>query len=193
VLTNGIGTVIGGNVWVTGGSNITAIASPDAHSQFGGWTGDTGGAPTGSPTLTVLMNTNRVVAAHFAEKMALYGTPQRWLAAYYVTNDYDSAALSDTDGDGMPAWAEYNADTDPTNPLSVLRLTHLVPGAGSVDLMWLSRTTRIYSIERTTSLLDGWLPPLTSGVPGNASGTNLFADPYPPADKAFYRIGVYSP
>ena len=54
--------------------------------------------------------------------------PHRWLDTYPALlseagNDYEAAALADSDGDGFEAWREFVAGTDPTDPDDVFRAT----------------------------------------------------------------------
>jgi hypothetical protein len=127
----------------------------------------------------------------FLDETATNGVPRSWLARYYPgTNDWDAAAVSDTDGDGAMAWEEYYADTDPTNSLSVLKVSGVQSRQALLDVYWASRTSRTYAVLATTNLFGGWtLPPRTSGVPGDASGTNTYTEA-PGSDNIFFRIKV---
>jgi hypothetical protein len=191
-LAYGFGTISGGNRYFTAGSSATAVATPDAFSQFSGWTGDTNGAPsTSTNVFTVLIDSNREVWGHFDEKYAISGTPLRWLGSYYSTNDYNNAELDDVDRDGMVAGEEYIADTDPTDSNSVLRVVQAARGTSTLDLYWSSRTSRWYSVERTTNfMLQGWPTQLLTHVQGDASGIGHFTDTAPPPREAYYRITV---
>jgi hypothetical protein len=75
------------------------------------------------------------------------GAPNWWLAAYGVTEDYD-------DGDMMPAWREYIADTDPTNPLSFFRIDSLSvqPTDTVAAVYFLSSPRRYYSLQKCNDL-----------------------------------------
>jgi len=56
------------------------------------------------------------------------GIPDWWEEQYFgsITN---CAPNADPDGDSLPSLLEYLADTNPTNALSVLRISRMVPEA----------------------------------------------------------------
>ena len=88
------------------------------------------------------------------------GVPNWWLAAYGVTEDYE-------DGDQIPAWQEYIADTDPTNPLSFLKIISLSvqPTDPLVTVSFLSSPRRYYSLQKCINIqAGGW-----EDVPSQAS------------------------
>jgi hypothetical protein len=74
-----------------------------------------------------------------------------WLQHYALPTD-GSADYIDSDGDGMKNWQEWDCGTDPTNPLSVLRL--LAPSITSTNatLTWQSVSGVNYSLERSANL-----------------------------------------
>jgi hypothetical protein len=102
------------------------------------------------------------------------GTPYAWLDYYGLVTggDYDAADWYD-EGDGMAAWEEYYAGTDPTNPDSVLRIL-------SVDtdwrIVWFGGTNGSpdpYDLYMSTNLLlsqGGWL--WLTNRPRSATPTN---------------------
>ena len=97
----------------------------------------------------------------------------------------------DADSDGMNNWQEWQAGTDPTNPVSVLALQLSVVVPGGVTLTWPSVTSRTYSVQRATSLVDqSAFTPLRPNIPGLAGTTSYTDTNPPPAAPAFYRIGV---
>lgn len=190
--TNGYGTVSGACVWVRSGSNVTLVATTNLYSYFVGWSGDTNGCTTNGDQLTALMTGPRLVSADFADYLATNDTPWRWLAQYYpTTNDFDAAALSDTDGDGMKAWQEYRARTNPENELSLLKITGLQAVSNENTVSWSSVTGRTYSVYMSTNLVEGWqAEPLTSNVPAHTSGTTRFQGSALTNGAVFYRISV---
>ena len=112
-----------------------------------------------------------------------HGAPNWWLDHYGVTEDYD-------DGDGMPAWAEYVADTDPTNARSYFRIAAVSPLP--VDTVtFMSSARRYYTLQRCTDLCTGpWSNTVDqTGIPGTGGLTSLCDTN--PAPEAFYRVDVH--
>jgi len=140
------------------------------------------------------MDRNRNLTANIPENLTSCGAPEWWLAQFYQTNSFAGVALGDTDGDGMNGCAEYTAGTSPTNPLSLLDLKRLASSTNALWVYWSSVTSRVYSVFRSGNLATGWpVQPLTSGMPGNVSGTNAYPDTTMPTPPVFYRIGVQKP
>jgi hypothetical protein len=75
----------------------------------------------------------------------------------------------DTDGDGIPDWAEVIAGTNPADPNSVFKASADVQPAlgGGLIIRWSSVAGKTYSLHRTTDL----------AVPFTAVGTNVPASP----------------
>lgn len=114
---------------------VQAIANPYYH--FAGWTGDVAAAQSGQLSLALTMDQPRTLEALFAATLAPLQTPEWWLAAHGLTNGtWAAMELEDTDHDGAPNWQEWIADTDPTNPASVLRLTSARAGTNGLRLDW---------------------------------------------------------
>jgi hypothetical protein len=117
------------------------------------------------------------------------GTPYAWLVAYgLVTNGYESAEQTDTDGDGIPAWREYRTGTNPQDRLSYLRFISTTPQG----LKWLGGTNygpTDFVIYSTTNLVSGSWSWVTN-VARSASGTTLWSHVQTPASQptVFYRV-----
>jgi len=192
VLTNGYGTVTGTRGWINASSNTTLYATTNLFACFAGWSGDIGPANTGDVAYAVTMDRPRTLTANFTEFLAASGTPWHWLAQYYpATNDFDSAEVSDTDGDTMHAWEEYKAGTDPTNRLSRLKILSTLTTTNAYNIYWSSVTGKTYSVYMSTSLVEGWLAePLTTSVPSDLSGTTSFKCNAITNAPVFYRISV---
>ena len=111
-----------------------------------------------------------------------------WLQQFGLPTD-GSADFTDADADFSNNWQEWQAGTDPTSPLSVLRLLPPAETASGVTVRWWSVTNRAYVLERSTNL--GASPAfliLATGIPGQP-GTTTFTDTNPPTP-CFYRVGT---
>lgn len=85
--------------------------------------------------------------------------PYDWLNAYalVVTNDYETAAVLDSDHDGALAWQEYVAGTSPTDSNSVFRAyISLVEGEPYITWTPDLGTNRLYSVEGKAYLSQTW-------------------------------------
>jgi hypothetical protein len=113
-----------------------------------------------------------------------------WLDQYGLPTD-GSADFVDTDGDGMNNWQEWRAGTDPTNPLSILKLVSPSMTVSNVTVTWESVPTRNYYLLRSTNLsTPGSFSLLATNIPG-ASGTTSYNDTNAPsAGEVLYRVGV---
>ena len=191
-----------GMVDVAYGGNTSLVVSADAYYHIGSMVtnGANVGAAANKGTYTstwMNVTVTGLLTAAFAENLTTNtATPQWWLAQYNWTNDFEAAATNDTDGDGMPAWAEYVAGTDPTNGdsrLSVVAISNAIPpSATNIVVQWLSVSNKTYRLERSTNLVS--TPPFDFNVRTNIPATpplNTETDttatgqgPY------FYRIGV---
>ncbi|MEI6971562.1 MAG: lamin tail domain-containing protein [bacterium] len=191
VYTNGPGTITGGNLWAEPGSNVLVSALPDAHYQFGGWTGSVDGVDASSNVIHVVMTNNRMLWGHFADILWTNGAAEGWLDYYYPgTNDYNNAALSDTDGDGHAAWQEQIAGTIPTNRESVFRISAMRQDMSGSSVSWPSVTGRIYSIYKSTNIMDDWPgSPYTNNLTSPTNGTRTWTDEVT-NNPAFYQLNV---
>ena len=111
-----------------------------------------------------------------------HGTPNWWLANYAVTESYD-------EGDLVPAWQEYVADTDPTNPASFFRV-EAISGLPSTTVTFPSSSRRYYTLQRRADLLAGdWTNVATqAGIQGKG-GVDSLQDTTAAAQQ-FYRVEV---
>ena len=113
-----------------------------------------------------------------------------WLQQYGLPTD-GSADYADPDGDGLNNWQEWRAGTDPTDPLSALRLLTPVPGPSGVTVSWQSVGTRTYFLERSTNLIvaPAFLP-FSSNIVGQVGSTTLLDTNAAGLGPVFYRVGV---
>ena len=97
----------------------------------------------------------------------------------------------DDDNDGMSDVDEAYAGTDPTNRLSVLRLSSCevdASGSGFV-LRWQSVSNRLYSIQSGPDLRDGLGLDIVSNIPATPP-ENVYTDAVEGVGCRFYRIRV---
>jgi hypothetical protein len=173
--------------WRALGSNVTITATASNYYHFGAWGGDTGGCTIASNQITAQMDGARAILANFSANVATNNTPHWWLAQYGLPLN-DAGALYD-DGDGMLAWEEYIADTDPTNALSVLEVTNIVFESGNVCVGW-SGGQQVWQYLECATNLRGAKPiwaVVWSNPPPNATSTN-FTDSSEINRSQFYRI-----
>jgi len=193
VSRSGAGDVNPSSDWVDRGTSTNATALPGDYYRFETWTGTIHSV---SNPLPVIMNQAQVIKAVFAEKLAAKNTPEWWLAQYGLTNDlYDFAAAetNDSDRDGMPAWQEHIAGTDPTNHASFLAVTNLPsPDASTFVIAWPSVSNRIYGVDRATNLLSPGFESISSNIPASPP-MNVHTDILPGVDQSFYRVTVEKP
>ncbi len=95
-----------------------------------------------------------------------------WLQQHALPTD-GSADHADSDGDRFSNFQEWRAGTDPTNPLSLLRLLTPVADGNTRLISWQSAPDRTYTLERSINLNS--IPlfvPLAIDIPGYP-GTNI--------------------
>jgi hypothetical protein len=118
-----------------------------------------------------------------------HAAPDDWYLDHFGTLAYSDT--DDPDHDGMSNLAEYLAGTDPTDSTSLLKLTEAVtPSAnpGEFIIRWQSVTGRVYTLQATTNLMDGFTA-LTNGLPATPT-VNVYTDKVNGAGQKFYRVGV---
>jgi sugar lactone lactonase YvrE len=131
--------------------------------------------------------------AAFAANVASLGTPEWWLAKYGWTGGFNSWETKDTDGDGLFAWQEYVADTDPTNAASRFAITSM-SNSPPPCVFFNASTGRLYTLFAATNLASG----VWSAVPGagprlGAGGTDTLRDTNRPPSGSFYKLKVELP
>ena len=127
---------------------------PAAHAA--GWNPHVGNGPVEAGDATWLGRPIRLLeGSGLTTRYTSEQVPYDWLSGYagLVENgDFETAAWGDPDRDGMATWAEYVAGTDPTNDVSVFRVT--IDAGRSVH--WLPDLTPdcAYTVEGKADLRD---------------------------------------
>jgi hypothetical protein len=180
--SNGIINVSDG--WRPCGVTTQIYASGFLYYYFSEWTGDASGSAN---PLNLLMDGPKSVTAHFAASVTTNtGTPEWWLAAYGWTSNYEDAAIGDEDGDGIPTWGEYIADTIPTNPASLLKIEQIAPGSGNRQVQWIGGTAVVQYLEWNTGVGSGSWSIVSTNTPPTAITNQLQVDESD--TEGFYRI-----
>ncbi len=123
------------------------------------------------------------------------GMPDAWEQQYFggITG---ADPQGDGDGDGVPNWEEYVADTVPTNGASVF--TNRIQQAAGLGVMSLTvpaptTNSRVYDAWFTTDLVDAPWQAIGLNVPGPANGASILLTVTNSLENAVYRTGVKVP
>ncbi len=126
------------------------------------------------------------------------GIPNAWRAQHFggtgTTTNRSSCATSDPDGDGASNYAEYVADTNPTNASSCFRIQSLLTTAHPT-LSYQSSARCRYTLYYRTNLVSGtWVNiPSQTGISGNGGVAWLTDSTSATNGTRYYRIGVVTP
>lgn len=145
-----------------------------------GYTGQQGGNITWRPTLVITVFTDE----------SARGVPVAWLQQHGSTSHYAVVEAEDPDNDGAVTWEEYYAGTVPTNRQSAFRVIAISAGV-QPTITWYGTTNsgvRLpFSMLRSTNGIGTNWDIVAPSLARADSGTNVWADPSPPAGPAFYR------
>ncbi|MEI7850440.1 MAG: hypothetical protein WCH86_01250 [Kiritimatiellales bacterium] len=133
------------------------------------------------------VQTSGVLAVTFTAQVVTNAAnvPYSWMARHGLTNSgatFDQAAAVDQDGDGLTAWQEYIAGTDPTNTTSGFKAAQ----DNRNIISWNSFSGRVYSVYWSTNLLNGFQP-LETNIPWTQSS---FTNATPDSRVNHYQIKV---
>jgi hypothetical protein len=169
------------------GSTAQVVATPATYYAFTCWTNAV--VATNNP-LNLVVNTNVLVQALFAEMMTTnHPTPHWWLASHGYTSNFETA-VSAIGANGMPVWQSYIAGLNPNDPNSRLDMTVSRGSGSSVVLDWNTATGRLYSILRSTNLSGPYVA-VASELP---SSTRSFTNTVSPTTRnVFYQLQVRKP
>jgi len=188
VLGGANGSVSPTGGWYSAGSSVVITAFPATYYHFSSWSGNIADAGIDGERLTVVIIAPRTVCAAFAPNLtATRGVPEYWLANHGWLTDFETAAETDSDNDGMPTWAEWRADTNPTNPLSLLALTGISLTGTNGQIDWIGGIARTQYLEYALTPSGVWTPLATNLPPTPV--TNTVTLPIS-GDVKFYRIHI---
>jgi hypothetical protein len=141
---------------------------------------------TGNQSFT-LDNTNAITVY----PLLPHGTPVPWLIAHGFTNNFAAAELSDPDGDGIPTWQEYQANTDPRDPASAFLVRNVFQGFdGRYRVTFSSSLNRTYRVEASSDLSTWQI--LQDNIPGSGGDIVVTDTRYTPGvNQMFYRVLVF--
>jgi hypothetical protein len=113
-----------------------------------------------------------------------------WLQQYGLPTD-GSADFTDPDDDGMNNWQEWRCGTDPTNPLSVLKMLAPSNSVSGVSVLWESVQGISYFLQRGTNLAaEANFLTIQSSIAGKVGTTGYLDTNANTAGPYFYRVGV---
>ncbi len=119
--------------------------------------------------------------------------PYAWLDQYGLVSggNYEAAAASDSDNDGLTAAKEYVAGTVPTNAASVFK-SRVVKSGGQLRLQWTPDLTgavpaRVYSVYGKSGLASGFSV-VSNNIPAGATVPLQSLTP-----NKFFKMGVAVP
>lgn len=134
------------------------------------------------------------LVADFAENLATNQTPEWWLALHGWTNDFDTAAMDDADSDGMATWAEFRADTVPTNGNSVLAILGICRTNGVLRVEWkggIEARQLLESVGDLVATTEQWVAVFSNNPPTPVSTNHLLGDVTNRV--RFYRLKAWRP
>jgi uncharacterized repeat protein (TIGR01451 family) len=159
---------------------------------------DAGASPGGTYTYRLIEVENTGLLRYLGPYTVTVDGPtlafDEWSSAAFTAAQQADPAISgleaDPDGDGQNNLQEFLAGTVPTDPQSVLRIQGLTPqGLETVVLRWLSASNRLYTLERSTNLPQGFAP-LDRALPATPP-ENTYTDQAPAAAPGwFYRVRI---
>jgi parallel beta-helix repeat protein len=113
-----------------------------------------------------------------------------WLQQYGLPTD-GSADSSDPEGDGMSNYKEWVCGTDPTNPVSVLKMFVPSNTGEGISITWASVSGITYFLQRSTNIdVQSAFVALQSNLVGQPVMTTFLDTNAPGLGPHFYRVGV---
>ncbi len=111
----------------------------------------------------------------------LNGVPYVWLDTYYTNlvsdADYETAAGTDTDGDGFTGLEEYRTGTNPSDPASLFAFTGSALTEDGLVVTWPSVEGALYDLSSSDDLIDPVWDPVASNLVGQMNETSYTITP----------------
>ena len=115
------------------------------------------------------------------------GAPDLWEIQFGFSTNNAADALLDFDGDGMINRDEYIAGTNPTDPLSLLKLT--VTTTNTSVLEFVAQSNIAYTVQYRTNLaFASWSNVMLIGAQSQVRTTQVSAPNLPAAWEHYYRV-----
>jgi hypothetical protein len=116
------------------------------------------------------------------------GLPDSWELAHF--NDLSFVtAFSDADADGALDRSEFQAGTDPNDPVSTFRfVTARISQQGQFELQWSTVSGRNYTVQSSTEMSDASFIDLRAHLPATPPVNNLILTNPPGLPRMFYRV-----
>jgi hypothetical protein len=118
------------------------------------------------------------------------GMPDAWETQYGFSTTNAADGALDFDGDGMSNHDEYVAGTDPTNPLSVLKL--FATAANPALFQFVGQSNIAYTVQYRTNLTAAnWISLTNIAAQPNVRTVDVDSASAPvPADQRYFRIAT---
>ena len=120
------------------------------------------------------------------------GMADDWERQHGLAINALSDALLDLDADGYSNIQEYFADTDPMDPLSLLKFDSVLIEGGSAVLEFVARTNRLYAVQYLNSLSDSSWRNLTNISVSFENQVQRVIDTNLDRESRFYRLLIPS-
>ncbi len=169
-------------------NNITALNQTNAQLFLTNVTSSHAGNWTLLVTNLAGAVTSAVAVVVFRPDNDRDGISDDWERQFGFDTNNSADALLDFDGDAMSNLAEYIAGTDPTNPLSYLRVDQtILPGQATLQISAVSN--RFYTIEASDAIRPSPWTPWASFPPRTTNRVIQFSDPSWSTQR-FYRVRI---